>query len=64
MALTNGDFEDGDLTGWTDETSGSGTYTATTTVTIGAKRSGTYGARLYVSSASGGSGFEIGRAHV
>lgn len=57
MALTNGDFEEGDLTGWTPETYGLGAYTATATVTAGAKRSGTYGARLYVSSQSSGYGF-------
>jgi hypothetical protein len=44
MTLTNGTFETGDLTGWTDagETTGDSCSQATT-VTTGAKRSGTYG---------------------
>jgi len=51
MALTNGTFETGDLTGWTDGSGGSGTATAT--VTAGAKQNGTYGLRLYASTSSG-----------
>jgi hypothetical protein len=57
MALTNGDFEDGDFTGWTTDTSqGSGTHTNSATVTTGAKHSGTYGARLYITAENSGWG--------
>jgi len=42
MAITNGGFETGDLTGWTNEDSG-----GSSTVTTGAKRNGTYGLRQY-----------------
>jgi len=45
--IVNGDFETGDLTGWTDDSTGWGTYTATATVGAGYKHSGTYGLRLY-----------------
>jgi hypothetical protein len=50
--FTNGDFETGDLTGWTDTSWGTGTHTETVEVTTGSKRSGTYGLRT-VSSATG-----------
>lgn len=53
--VTNGDFETGDLTDWTDDTTGSGTYEATATVTEGAKHAGTYGCRLYASITAAGS---------
>jgi hypothetical protein len=52
--ISNGTFESGDLTGWTSDHSGTGTYTATGTVTAGAKRSGTYGARLYAATQESG----------
>jgi hypothetical protein len=54
VVITNGDFETGDLTGWTDLGSGSGAYTETSTVTTGSKHGGTYGCRLYGNAIDGG----------
>ncbi len=54
MTISNGDFETGSFTDWNYQATGSGAYTATATVTAGAKRSGTYGARLYVSTYDSG----------
>lgn len=59
MAFTNGDFETGDLTGWTDESSGDGTHAESVTVTTGAKISGTYGARFQASADNGGGSVSI-----
>jgi hypothetical protein len=50
MTFQNGDFETGDLTGWTDNSSGAGSASVTT----GAKYSGTYGCSLLMSSNSEG----------
>lgn len=54
MALSNGGFESGDLTGWTDEGSTEGdSCTQSTTVTTGSKRSGTYGCVQSIVAADG-----------
>lgn len=51
MAFTNGDFETGDLTGWTKyEDSG------TATVTTGSKQSGTYGCNVTITTEDTGEG--------
>lgn len=54
MAFTNGTFETGDLTGWTNESTGEGTHSESVTVTAGAAITGTYGARFQASASDGG----------
>lgn len=54
MAFTNGDFEEGDLTGFEDASGGTGTHAESATVTTGAAISGTYGCRLQASAADDG----------
>lgn len=51
MAFTNGDFETGDLTGWTKSES----Y-GTVTVTTGSKQSGTYGCNFTITTDDDGEG--------
>lgn len=55
--LVNGDFETGDLTGWTNDTTGSGTHSGTQTVTLGAAYSDNFGARLTASAVSEGAAY-------
>jgi len=52
MAFTNGDFETGDLTGWTK-----GEYNAVVAVSAGAKRTGTYGCSIAVTTEDSGDGW-------
>jgi hypothetical protein len=54
MVFTNGDFETGDLTGWTENGTNSGSSSQASTVDAAAKRSGTYGLKLDVNADTGG----------
>lgn len=51
MPFTNGDFETGDLTGWTKDE-----YNAVVAVSAGAKRTGTYGCSIAVTTEDSGDG--------
>jgi hypothetical protein len=51
MPFTNGDFETGDLTGWTK-----GEYNAVVAVSADAKRTGTYGCSITVTTTDAGDG--------
>ena len=53
MTITNGDFEEGDLTGWVPSVSG----TATIKVTESSKQTGTYGTEFYTVALNGETAF-------